>query len=160
MKVELKADERDGCVATITGCGVGGHTATFRFLNPEYAPDPIKFDGDSVLYARDVLHGDVICTIADDAAAEVRATLEAYEAPRESRLSRKAKQEAADDPDRDAPRGAVTADAKEVVQGGDVAGDSQFEAAGDPGGEAVADPPKKGSSDRSDEKGGDGKPNS
>lgn len=143
MKVELKADERDGCVARITGCGVGGHSATFRFMDPEYAADPIKFDGDSVEFARDRLHGSVICTVADDAAGELRATLEGYSPDTSQPARRSARRGGATgehDPNRTAPRGAVTADEKEVVQEGDTAGDSQYEAAGEPGGEAVADP--------------------
>lgn len=159
MKVELKADERDGCVATITGCGVGGHTATFRFEAPDYQPDPIKFDGDSVSYAREILHGSVIATVVDDEAGELRATLEAYEPDSENkrRPATKAKKwDASDDLETNAPRGTVTADEKEVVQEGDVAGDSQYEVAGEPGGEAKAPKSKQTPLD----KGGDGKANS
>ena len=169
MKVELKVDERDGCVATISGCGVGGHTATFRFEAPDYQPDPIKFDGDSVSYAREILHGSVIATVKDDEAGELRATLEAFEpdSTNKRRSARKGGDESdksaglgsatgEHDPNRTAPRGAVTADEKEVVQEGDVAGDSQYEAAGEPKGEATAAPSKQTKID----KGGDGKANS
>ena len=160
MKVELKADERDGCVATISGCGVGGHTATFRFEAPDYQPDPVKFDGDSVSYARDGLHGSVIATVVDDEAGEMRATLEAYspDSDEKRKPARKAKKDDGATVD-SAPRGAVTADEKEVVQEGDVAGDGQYEAAGEPGGEALAEYPAKGD-DLADLKGGDGKANS
>lgn len=149
MKVSLKADERDGCVATISGCGVGGHTATFRFMAPEYQVDPIKFDGDTVSFSRDVLHGSVIAKVGPqnlaelqasvaahelepgvvEESGELRATLEAYEADTERKRKPARKW---DKPDESTPRGAVKADDKEVVQQGDTAGDSQFEAAGEP----------------------------
>lgn len=176
MKVELRADERDGCTATITGCGVGGHTAMFRFESPDYQPGPIRFDGDSVSYARDVLHGSVIARVVDDntedEAGELRATLEAFVADSDAPSRRSAKRAPKDstapegaatgshDPRRAAPRGAVTADIKEVVQEGDVAGDSQYEAAGEPGGEASADVVEGDAGDVLASKGGDGKPNS
>jgi hypothetical protein len=160
MKVELKADERDGCVATITGCGVGGHTATFRFEAPDYQPDPIKFDGDSVSYAREVLHGSVIASVVDDEAGEMRATLEAF-SPDSDEPRRSARKSKKDDRAEEAvPRGAVTADEKEVVQEGDVAGDAQYEAAGEPGGEATAPVEPADPADVLAVKGGDGKPNS
>ena len=176
MKVELRADERDGCTATITGCGIGGHTALFRFESPDYQVDAIKFDGDSVSYARDVLHGSVIARViddnTDDEAGELRATLEAFVADSDAPSRKSAKRAPEDstapvgaatgehDPKRAAPRGAVTADVKEVVQEGDVAGDSQYEAAGEPRGEAAADVVEGDAGDVLADKGGDGKPNS
>lgn len=113
MKVELKADERGGCEAVVSGCGVGGHTVTFRFEAPEYQPGAIQFDGDSVSYARDVLHGSVIVAVDDGEAGELRATLEAYspDSDRPRRAARAAKKDV-DHPD-DVPAGAVTAAEKD-----------------------------------------------
>lgn len=112
MKVELRTDERDGCVATISGCGVGAHTATFRFEAPEYAPDPVRFDGDEVSFARHVLHGSVIVTVAHEDAAELRATLEGF-----SPSSPVTPKEVTD---RDPDEGVVSADAPPYPTSGEV----------------------------------------
>lgn len=79
MRASLLADERDGCTAVISGCGVGGHVAKFVFLAPDAGPFEVSFDGDEVRYHRDGLHGSVLCTIVgDDSFCDRRATLEAY----------------------------------------------------------------------------------
>lgn len=111
MKLELKADERGGSTAVITGCGVGGHRVRFLFQSPEYGPVEFDFDGDEVSYARPGLHAAVIGSILDSEDFwDRRASIEAFSPDTETPKRRSTRKDETPAPEPKPTKGAVTAD--------------------------------------------------